>query len=69
MAADTNSGFAMLSVLAALSGIGVAACLVILMLPPTVTVVGYEVLGYRHELEAPLRLSWYVIVAASMPRL
>jgi len=29
-----------------------AACLVILMLAPTVTVVGYEVLGYRHQAEA-----------------
>ena len=38
------------SVLAALSG--VAACLMILMLAPTVTVIGYELLGYRHAAEA-----------------
>jgi hypothetical protein len=29
-----------------------AVCLVILMLAPAVTVVGYEVRGYRHEAEA-----------------
>ena len=43
----TSSGVAMISVMAALSGISMAACLVILMLAPTATVVGHEVLGYR----------------------
>jgi hypothetical protein len=33
------------------SGINMAGCLVILMLAPAVTVVGYEV-GYRHQAEA-----------------
>lgn len=42
----------MAAVIAALSGISMAACLVILMLAPAVTVVGYEVRGYRHQTEA-----------------
>jgi len=36
------------TITAALSGISMARCLVILMLAPAVTVVGYEVLGYRY---------------------
>jgi low temperature requirement protein LtrA len=36
------------TVTAALSGVNMARCLVILTLAPAVTVVGYEVLGYRH---------------------
>jgi low temperature requirement protein LtrA len=40
------------AVIAALSGIGVAVCLVILTLAPVVTVVGYEVRGYRHQAES-----------------
>jgi hypothetical protein len=32
-----------------LSGIRMALCLVILMLAPAVTVVGYEARGYRHQ--------------------
>ena len=40
------------AVIAALSGISMAVCLVVLMLAPAVTVVGYEVRGYRHEAEA-----------------
>ena len=43
----TSSGIAMISVIAALFGVGMAECLVVLMLAPTVTVIGYEVLGYR----------------------
>jgi len=39
-------------VFAAMSGISMAVCLVILMLAPAVTVVGYEVRGYRHQAEA-----------------
>ena len=45
----TSSGVAMISAMAALSGISLVACLMILMLAPTVTVVGYEVLEYRHQ--------------------
>jgi low temperature requirement protein LtrA len=41
-----------LAVGAALSGISMAVCLVILMLAPAVTVVGYEVRGYRHQVAA-----------------
>jgi low temperature requirement protein LtrA len=37
---------------AAVSGVGMAACLVILMLAPAVTVVGYEARGYRHKAQA-----------------
>ena len=40
------------AVVASLSGVGMAACLVILMLAPAVTVVGYEVRGYRHQAAA-----------------
>lgn len=36
------------AVVAALSGVSMTGCLVILMLAPAVTVVGYEVLGYRY---------------------
>lgn len=38
-----------IAIAAALSGLGMAACLVILMLAPAVTVVGYELRGYRHQ--------------------
>jgi low temperature requirement protein LtrA len=41
-----------LAVAAAVSGAGMAVCLVILMLAPAVTVVGYEVAGHRHQAEA-----------------
>lgn len=41
-----------LAIAAALSGIDMAICLVILMLAPVVTVVGYELLGHRHQAEA-----------------
>jgi len=41
-----------LSIGAALVGIDMAICLVILMFAPVVTVVGYEVLGHRHQAEA-----------------
>jgi low temperature requirement protein LtrA len=37
------------AVAAAVSGISMATCLVILMLAPAVTVVGYETRGYRHQ--------------------
>jgi low temperature requirement protein LtrA len=41
-----------LAILAALAGVDMAVCLVILMLAPAVTVVGYETLGHRHQAEA-----------------
>lgn len=41
-----------LAVFAALVGVDMAICLVILMLAPAVTVVGYEMLGHRHQAEA-----------------
>jgi low temperature requirement protein LtrA len=47
-----TSAVAAAAVFAAMSGIGMAVCLVILMLAPAVTVVGYEARGYRHQAEA-----------------
>jgi low temperature requirement protein LtrA len=41
-----------LAVIAALAGVDMAVCLVMLMLAPAVTVVGYEMLGHRHQAEA-----------------
>jgi low temperature requirement protein LtrA len=41
-----------LAVIASLSGIDMAACLVILTLAPAVTVVGYEIHGHRNQAEA-----------------
>ena len=40
------------AVTAALAGVGMAACLVILTFAPAVTVVGYELRGYRHQAES-----------------
>ena len=40
------------AVVMALSGISMAVCLIILMLAPAVTVIGYEVRGYRHQAES-----------------
>jgi len=41
-----------IAVAAAMSGVTMAVCLVILMLAPAVTVLGYEVRGYRHQAAA-----------------
>jgi low temperature requirement protein LtrA len=43
-----SNGVAVVAVIAASAGLSLAACLVILTLAPTVTVVAFEVLGYRH---------------------
>jgi len=40
------------AIVAAQSGVNMASCLVILMLAPAVSVVGYEALGYRHQAAA-----------------
>jgi hypothetical protein len=40
------------AVVAALTGISMPVCLIILMLAPAVTVVGYEVRGYHHQAAA-----------------
>ena len=48
----TSGGIAMIAVIAALAGVSMGACLVIVMLAPSVTVVAYEVLGYRHQAAA-----------------
>ena len=47
-----TAAVAALAVIAALAGADMAVCLVILMLAPAVTVVGYEMLGHRHQAEA-----------------
>jgi len=41
-----------LAVVAALAGIDMAVCLIILTLAPAVTVVGYEIHGHRHQAES-----------------
>ncbi len=51
-----SAALLVLSVVLAAVGVSVAACLVVLALAPTVTVVGYEVLGHRHMAEALERL-------------
>jgi low temperature requirement protein LtrA len=43
---------AAVAVVAALSGVSMAACLVILVFAPAVTVVGYELRGYRHQADS-----------------
>jgi low temperature requirement protein LtrA len=45
-------GVVALAAAAAFAGIDMAICLIILMLAPTVTIFGYEVLGHRHQVEA-----------------
>ena len=44
-----TAGVLAMAVGAAVSGVGMTVCLVILMLAPVVTVVGYEVRGYQHQ--------------------
>ena len=44
-----TAGVVVAAVSAALSGVSMAGCLVLLMVAPAVTVVGYEVRGYRHQ--------------------
>lgn len=50
--AAASLGVTALAVLAALAGVEMAVCLVILMFAPAVTVVGYELSGRRREAEA-----------------
>ena len=47
-----TAAVAVVAIIAALSGVSMAVCLVILTLAPAVTVVGYEVRGFRHEASA-----------------
>jgi hypothetical protein len=44
------------AILLAAAGIDMAVCLVVLMLAPAVTVVGYEFVGHRHMAEAIERI-------------
>ncbi len=45
------------ALIAAAAGLPMAACLVIVMLAPVVTVVGYETIGHRHKADRLARLS------------
>jgi low temperature requirement protein LtrA len=47
-----TAGVVALAVIAAFVGIDMAVCLVILMLAPAVTIVGYEVVGHHHQAKA-----------------
>ena len=51
-----TAGVIVLSVVLAGLGVGVGTCLLVLMLAPVVTVVGYETLGHRHVAEALARM-------------
>ena len=46
-----SAGVVALAIVGAPCGIDMARCLVVLMLAPVVTVVGYELLGYGHDVE------------------
>jgi low temperature requirement protein LtrA len=41
-----------LAIIAALAGVDMAVCLIVVTLAPAVTVVGYEMRGYRHQADA-----------------
>jgi low temperature requirement protein LtrA len=49
-----TAGCVAAAVIAAISGVSMGGCLVILMLAPFVTVIGYEALGYRYDREAAM---------------
>jgi low temperature requirement protein LtrA len=49
----TSTGVAAIALIAASAGVSLATCLVILTLAPTVTIVVYEALGYRHQAAPP----------------
>jgi len=51
----TGAVLAVAALLAA-AGVGMAVCLLVVMLAPWVTVIGYEALGARHMTEALDRL-------------
>ena len=51
-----TAGVLVLSVVLAAVGVGIGACLLVLMLAPVVTVLGYETLGHRHVAEALARM-------------
>ena len=47
-----TAGVVAVAIVAAMSGISMPVCLLILTLAPVVTVVGYEMRGYRHQAES-----------------
>jgi len=50
-----TAGVVVLAVVCAQLGMNVSWCLVVLMLAPVVTVLGYETMGHRHLAEASAR--------------
>jgi low temperature requirement protein LtrA len=52
----STAAILVLAVVLAAAGVDVAICLLVVMLAPAVTVVGYETLGHRHVAEALRRL-------------
>ena len=50
-----TAGVLVLAVVCAALGLSMTWCLIVLMLAPFVTVVGYETVGHRHLTEAMLR--------------
>jgi low temperature requirement protein LtrA len=47
-----TAGVVGVAIIAAMSGVSMPVCLLILTLAPVVTVVGYEIRGYRHQAES-----------------
>jgi low temperature requirement protein LtrA len=47
-----TAGVVAVAIIAAMSGVSMPVCLLVLTLAPLVTVVGYEVRGYRHQAES-----------------
>jgi low temperature requirement protein LtrA len=47
-----SAGVVALAVMAALSNVDMAVCLIVLMFAPMVTVLGYEIAGHRHQADA-----------------
>jgi low temperature requirement protein LtrA len=52
---SATAGVVAVAVGAALSGVSMAVCLVVLMFAPAVTVAGYEMRGYRHQADSLAR--------------
>ena len=51
-AGSGNGGCLVAAIVAARAGVNMPSCLVIVMLAPAVSVIGYEALGYRHQAAA-----------------
>jgi len=53
--ASGSAGVVALAIVAALSNVDMAVCLIVLMFAPMVTVIGYEVAGHRHQADALMK--------------